>query len=116
MAVMWSVIFYTVLAVAAFYFILLQPVLKNQKMQRKAVRETRVGDEVVTSGGIIGEVKDVVSPVDGPTEYILEIAPGVRVRAVADAITRRLTTLQPAPDAMPARTDGTTGEVSQPSA
>ena len=30
MAVMFSVIFYTVLAVAAFYFILLQPVLKQQ--------------------------------------------------------------------------------------
>jgi hypothetical protein len=31
MAVMWSVIFYTGLAVAAFYFILLQPVLKKKK-------------------------------------------------------------------------------------
>lgn len=116
MAVMWSVIFYTVLAVAAFYFILLQPVLKNQKEQRKAVRETRIGDEVVTTGGIIGEVKDVVSPVDGPTEYILEIAPGVRVRALADAISRRLSTLEPdAPTASKLK-DGNPGEVSQPSA
>lgn len=116
MAVMWSVIFYTVLAVAAFYFILLQPVLKNQKQQRKAVRETRVGDEVVTTGGIIGEVKDVVSPVDGPTEYILEIAPGVRVRALADAISRRLSTLEPADPAATTRADVSSGEVSQPSA
>ncbi|KAA0240958.1 MAG: preprotein translocase subunit YajC [Dehalococcoidia bacterium] len=97
MAVMWSVIFYTVLAVAAFYFILLQPVLKNQKAQRKAVREMRIGDEVVTTGGIVGEVKDVVTPPDGPTEIILEIAPGVRVRALTDAIARRLTTLEPEP-------------------
>lgn len=116
MAVMWSVIFYTVLAVAAFYFILLQPVLKNQKAQRKAVRETRIGDEVVTTGGIIGEVKDVVSPVDGPTEYILEIAPGVRVRALADAISRRLSTLEPEPQQAGSRSDGNPGEVSQPSA
>ena len=95
MAVMWSVIFYTVLAVAAFYFILLQPVLKNQREQRKAVRLLQVGDEVVTTGGLIGEVKDVVTPPDGPTEIILELAPGVRVRAVTDAISRRLTTLEP---------------------
>lgn len=116
MAVMWSVIFYTVLAVAAFYFILLQPVLKGQKEQRKAVRETRIGDEVVTTGGIIGEVKEVVTPVDGPTEYILEIAPGVRVRAIADAISRRLSTLEPAVPAAKKCADVPPGEVSQPSA
>ena len=61
MAVMWSVILYTVLAVAAFYFILLQPVLKNQKEQRKAVQTLQVGDEVVTTGGLIGEVMDVIT-------------------------------------------------------
>jgi len=93
---MWSIIFYTVLAVAAFYFILLQPVLKNQRAQRRAVRELQIGDEVVTTGGLIGEVKDVVSPADGPSELIIELAPGVRVRAVTDAVLRRLTTLEPA--------------------
>ncbi len=102
MTVMWSVIFYTVLAVAAFYFILLQPVLKTQKQQRKAVATLKVGDEVVTSGGLIAEVKDVITPVNGPTEIILEIAPGVLVRAVTDAVQRRLTTLEPEAPAAPA--------------
>ncbi len=112
MAVMWSVIFYTVLAVAAFYFILLQPVLKDKKEQRKAVEALQVGDEVITVGGLIGEVKDIIQPVDGPTEIILEIAEGVRVRAVTDAISRRLTTLEPAPSSG----DSANQEVSQPSA
>lgn len=94
MAAMWSVIFYTVLAVAAFYFILLQPVLKRQKEQRKAVEQLKIGDEIVTTGGIIGEVKEVITPVDGPTELILELAPGIRVRAVTDAVLKRLTTLE----------------------
>jgi preprotein translocase subunit YajC len=117
MAVMWSVIFYTVLAVAAFYFILLQPVLKNQKEQKKAVQTLQIGDEVVTTGGLIGEVIDVITPVDGPTEIILEIAPNVRVRAVTDAISRRLTTLEPAPADEPAKQHDTpTGEVSHTSA
>lgn len=93
MAAMWSVIFYTVLAVAAFYFILLQPVLKQQKEQRKAVRELQIGDEVVTAGGLIAEVVDVVTPVDGPTEIILQLAPEVRVRATTSAVTKRLSTL-----------------------
>ena len=96
MAVMFSVIFYTVLAVAAFYFILLQPVQKQQRQRKKAVRELQIGDEVVTTGGIIAEVKDVQTPADGPTELILEIAPGIHVRALTDAIERRLTTLEPA--------------------
>jgi len=110
MAVMWSVIFYTAAAVAAFYFILLRPVLKGQKDQRKAVRALQVGDEVVTVGGLIAEVKDIIQPVEGPTEIILEIAPGVRVRAVTDAISRRLTTLEEVPGHEPAQ------EASQPSA
>lgn len=95
MAVMFSVIFYTVLAVAAFYFILLQPVLKQQKNRKKAVQELRVGDEVVTTGGLVALVIDVVTPADGPTELILEISEGVRVRAMTDAVDRRLTTLEP---------------------
>jgi preprotein translocase subunit YajC len=116
MAVMWSVIFYTVLAVVAFYFILLQPVLKNQKAQRKAVRELQVGDEVVTTGGLIGEVKDVVTPAEGPTEIILEIAPGVLVRAVTEAISRRLTTLVSATSETAGNTEPANEGVTQPSA
>jgi preprotein translocase subunit YajC len=106
MAAMWSVIFYTVLAVAAFYFILLQPVLKQQKAQRRAVRELQIGDEVVTTGGLIGEVIEVVTPVDGPTELIIELAPNIRVRAVTDAIARRLSTLAPDDEASPAAGSG----------
>ncbi len=109
MAVMWSVIFYTVAAVAAFYFILLRPVLKSQKDQRAAVRALQIGDEVVTTGGLIGEVKDIIQPADGPTEIILELAPNIRVRAVTEAVSRRLTTLEEVPD-HPAQ------EASQPSA
>ncbi len=99
MAAMWSVLLYTGLTVAAFYFFLLRPVLQQKREQRKAIRELRIGDEVATTGGIIAEVKDVITPPDGPTELILEIAPGVRVRALTDAVERRLTTLEAPPEA-----------------
>jgi len=91
---MWQVIFYTGFAVIAFYFFLLRPVLQDQKERRKAVRQLQIGDEVITTGGLIGEVKDVVVPVDGPTELIIEFAPGVQIRAVTDAVLRRLSTLE----------------------
>jgi preprotein translocase subunit YajC len=108
MAAMWSVLLYTGLTVGAFYFFLLRPVLQQKKEQRKAIRELRIGDEVATAGGIIAEVKEIVTPADGPVEVILEIAPGVRVRALTEAIEKRLTTLadpdpgdsSPEPDAI----------------
>lgn len=111
MTAMWQVIFYTGFAVIAFYFFLLRPVLQDQKLRRKAVRELQVGDEVITTGGIIGELKDVIVPVEGPTEYIIEIAPDVRVRAVADGIMRRLSTLADEPETQNA--GAPTGEVTQ---
>jgi preprotein translocase subunit YajC len=89
-------------------------VLQDRKAQVKAVQMLQIGDEVVTTGGIIAEVKDVVTPVDGPTELILEIAPGVQVRALTDAVQRRLTTLAPAED--PTKPAPNSEEVSQPSA
>ena len=118
MAAMWSVIAYTGFTVIAFYFFLLRPVLQNQKTQRKAVRQLQVGDESITTGGIIGEVKDVVVPVDGPTELIIEIAPGVRVRAITDAVLRRLSTLEPddAPTSPSTQPEASPGEVSHTSA
>lgn len=69
----------------------------------------------MTTGGIIGEVKDVVVPVDGPTELILEIAPGIRVRALTDAVQRRLSTLEPE-DTPASPTEAAPGEVSHTSA
>ena len=117
MTAMWQVIFYTGFAVIAFYFFLLRPVLQDQKERRKAVRQLQVGDEIVTTGGIIGEVKDVVVPVDGPTELIIEIAPGVRVRAITDSVLRRLSTLEPEPvPASASPPEASPGEVSHTSA
>ena len=58
MTAMWQVIAYTGFTVIAFYFFLLRPVLQDQRSRRKAMRQLQVGDEIVTTGGIIGEVKD----------------------------------------------------------
>lgn len=41
---------------AIIYFLLLRPRVKQEKQLRERVAQLRKGDEVVTSGGIIGEV------------------------------------------------------------
>jgi preprotein translocase subunit YajC len=41
---------------AIIYFLLLRPRVKQEKQLRERVAQLRKGDEVVTSGGLIGEV------------------------------------------------------------
>ena len=41
---------------AIFYFILIRPGQKQRKAQDEMVRQVKRGDEIVTAGGIVGEV------------------------------------------------------------
>jgi preprotein translocase subunit YajC len=43
----------------AFYFLLIRPQQKRQKQHTELVNALSTGDEVVTSGGILGEITDV---------------------------------------------------------
>ncbi len=48
-----------VLVFVVFYFLLIRPQQKRQKEHREMVAKLAVGDEVVTSGGILGRVTEV---------------------------------------------------------
>jgi preprotein translocase subunit YajC len=72
--------------VLAFYLILLRPVINQQKRRRSDISKLAVGDEVLTSGGFYAVVLDIRTREDGPQEIILEVAPGVELRATPDAI------------------------------
>lgn len=65
-----------VLIFGVFYFLLIRPQQKKQKMHREMLTAIRRGDRVVTGGGILGTVTKVIS--DG--ELQVEIADGVKVR------------------------------------
>ena len=60
---------------AAFYFLLIRPQNKRAKEQREMVAKLSVGDEVATTGGILGKVVDV-----GDQYLTVEIAAGVNVK------------------------------------
>ena len=64
-----------VLIFGVFYFLLIRPQQKKAKEHQAMVQRMSVGDEVVTSGGILGKVIDV-----GDTFVTLEIADGVRIK------------------------------------
>ncbi|UCC14131.1 MAG: preprotein translocase subunit YajC [Gammaproteobacteria bacterium] len=58
-----------------FYFLLIRPQTKRAKEHRKMVSELKVGDEVVTSGGVLGKISEA-----GDQFLEVEIATGVTVK------------------------------------
>ncbi len=56
------------------YFLIIAPQRKRQKEQAKMIEAMKVGDEVITTGGILGTVTQIKSD-----RCIVEIAKGVRV-------------------------------------
>jgi len=59
---------------AIFYFILIRPQSKQRKEHEELIRAVKKGDEVVTAGGLIGEVIHIkeTSNADGTTAASLE--------------------------------------------
>lgn len=77
-----------IFVVAAFYLILLRPVLRQQRQRRGDLSRLGVGDEVLTSGGFYAIVRAIRTREDGPQEIMLEVAPGIELRATPEAIQR----------------------------
>ena len=67
---------------AIFYFIVLRPQSKRQKELQKLLADLKKGDDVITSGGIIGKVSGMKD-----TELTLQLQEGVRVRVLRSAVT-----------------------------
>lgn len=81
-----------VLIFVVFYFLVIRPQQKKVKEHKALIDGLRRGDKVVTSGGIIGTVTKVA----GDREMTLEIADGVRVRALRSMIAEVLAKTEPA--------------------
>ena len=64
-----------VVFVVIFYFLLIRPQQKKAKEHQALVSKLSAGDEVVTTGGILGKVTEV-----GDSFVTIEIADGVRVK------------------------------------
>jgi len=77
-----------------FYFLVFRPQQTRAKEHKKLLSDLKRGDNVVTTGGIIGTVARVTSD----DEVSLEIAEGVRVRVVRSTITAITGKGTPRPD------------------
>lgn len=81
-----------ILIFVVFYFLLIRPQQKKMKEHKSMIDALRRGDRVVTAGGLIG----TVTKVTGDDELQIEIAEGVRVRAVRQTIGTVLAKSEPA--------------------
>jgi preprotein translocase subunit YajC len=71
-----------VVFVAIFYFLLIRPQQKKAKDHQNVVSKLSAGDEVVTSGGILGRIVEV-----SDAFVTLEVADSVRLKIQKGQIT-----------------------------
>src|ERR1700728_526051 len=64
-----------VVFVVIFYFLLIRPQQKKAKEHQALLSKLSTGDEVVTTGGILGKVTEV-----GETFVTIEVAEGVQIK------------------------------------
>jgi preprotein translocase subunit YajC len=70
-----------VLIFVVFYFLLIRPQTKRAKEHKKMVEGLAKGDEVVTSGGLLGRITQV-----GENFVQLKVAEGVEVKIQKQAV------------------------------
>ena len=87
---MASVLVITGLVLILFFIMFIRPTRAEQRRRRHDLNALRIGDEVLTSGGLIAVVLDVRTPPDGHMVIDLELARNVVVRARTEAIAERL--------------------------
>jgi len=69
--------------IALFYFMLIRPQQRRAREHQALVSKLATGDEVVTSGGLLGRITDV-----GDVFVTLEVADGVRVKVQKVQVTQ----------------------------
>jgi preprotein translocase subunit YajC len=71
----WQQLLFFVPLFVLFYFMLIRPQSKRAKEHREMVSKLSAGDEIVTTGGILGRIVEA-----GETFITVEVADGVRIK------------------------------------
>jgi len=70
---------------AIFYFMLIRPQRKRQAKLNELVSELKRGDQIMTAGGIIGEIDSV-----GDTSVVMILEDNAKLRMAKTSIVRKL--------------------------
>lgn len=77
-----------ILIIVVFYFFMIRPQLKKSKDQKKFRENIKVGDKIVTIGGIHGKISDVQD-----TTFMITVEGGVKLKIEKNAVSMDSTTL-----------------------
>jgi preprotein translocase subunit YajC len=66
---------------AIFYFILIRPQQQRQKKHKEMLESLKVGDKVITIGGIYGIIREIKGDV-----FTLEISKDIKINTTKNAI------------------------------
>ena len=86
----WSMLLMIGLMFGIMYFLMIRPQQKKQKEIQKMRESLKVGDRVITSGGVYGKIKEVED-----MAFIVEIAEGVRVKVDKASVFAAANDIQP---------------------
>ena len=89
-------LFLIIIAFAVIWLIFVRPQRRRQNQQQQMVSELRVGDEVLTAGGIYGTISQL-----DEDQVTVEIAPQTEVRVARRAIAGVTSEPEPGEDGAP---------------
>ena len=75
-----------ILIFGVFYFLVIRPQQKKTKEHQQMLTQLRVGDVVVTQGGIIGKISGIKD-----VEITVEVQQGVRIKFLRSHVTNKYT-------------------------
>ena len=73
-----------VLIIGVMYLIVLRPQMRKQKETQRMLSELKKGDDIVTTGGIVGRISGIKDD-----EVTLQVQEGVRLRVLRSAVAGR---------------------------
>ena len=76
-----STLAFPIILIAIMYFLMIRPQMKRQKEHKAMLEKIKIGDEVLTNGGIAGTVKAI-----GDNFVTIEVADNVNIRVQKGAV------------------------------
>ncbi len=77
----WGSFIPMILIIVVFYFFMIRPQMKKAKDQKKFRENIKVGDKIITIGGIHGKIAEI-----GDTTFIITIEAGVKIKIEKSAV------------------------------
>ena len=77
----WTMIIFLVLIFGVFYFLMIRPQRKRQKEHQQLVEELKRGDQVITAGGIYGQIESL-----SEDSIVLKIESGSTIRIARGSV------------------------------